>query len=92
MAVAGKAPEHATWPPKTALPADIVARMEDRLLVAAVVTTADLQHLAEARGEALKHQLVDVRGMTEERVFLKGASVGGGASHQQVACKLDLSE
>jgi len=40
----------------------------------------------------LKHQLVDVRGMAEERVFLKGASLSGGSSHQQVACKLDLSE
>jgi hypothetical protein len=92
MAVSGKTSERPTWPPKTSFPAATAARLEDRLLVAAVVTTADLQHLAEARGEALKHQLVDVRGMAEERVFLKGASLSGGSSHQQVACKLDLSE
>ena len=66
--------------------------MEERLLAATVVGIADLQRLADARSVTLKHQLVDVRGLPETRVFIRGAAVGANASKDQVICKLDLDE
>jgi hypothetical protein len=65
--------------------------MEQRLLGHAVVAQDDLRKLADARAMTLKHQLVDVRGLPEARVFLRGATVVAEPK-DQVVCRLDLTE
>jgi hypothetical protein len=90
-AVAGHTPDKPIWPKQPIAP-EFVQQMDDRLLAATVVSGADLQRLAEARGETLKRQLVEVRGLPEARVFLRGVALGGSASKDQVACPIDLSE
>lgn len=92
LATQGRASAKAVWPPRKPLPPGTSSRLEERLLAATVVGSGDLRELAEARGEALKHQLVDLHGLSESRVFLKGAEVQGNASAERVACRLDLSD
>jgi hypothetical protein len=91
LAMSGHASEKPTWP-RRPLPEATAATMESRLLGASAVTPQDLQRLADARAEALKRLLVEVSGMPEARVFLKGAAIGADGSQQKVVCKLDLSD
>lgn len=90
-AIAGRTLSRPTWP-KQPLPPGIAEQMDSRLLAATVVPAADLQRLAEARGETMKRQLVEVRGLPEARVFLRGVALAGNASKDQVACPIELSD
>ena len=90
-AIAGQTSGAASWPPKP-LAEGTEARMEQRLLGRAVVGQDDLRKLADARAATLKHQLVDVRGLPDARVFLRGTALVAEPSKNQVVCRLDLTE
>ncbi|HET9325832.1 MAG TPA: DUF748 domain-containing protein [Candidatus Eisenbacteria bacterium] len=93
LALSGRTPDRPTWPSsRRSLTEDAVRTMESRLLAGTVIAPADLERLAVGRAEALKRQLVEVRGLSEERVFIKGAAVGNHSAHEQVACQLDLTD
>jgi hypothetical protein len=93
QAMSGKTPGRPTWPTSgRALSETTVRDMEARLLATTVVASADLERLATARAETLKRQLVEVRGLPEARVFIKGAAVGNHSTNEQVSCQLDLTD
>ena len=91
-ATSGRPSERATWPRGRPVTQDVTRAMESRLVDATVISSADLERLAATRAEAVKRQLVEVRGLAEERVFIRGSAVGTQSTKEQVACQLDLSD